>query len=368
MDTELKSYLKEVASHNASDLFLSVGARPGIKIDGVTKALNAEPLNTEHMNTIVHSCLTPDEMRAFDSELELNKAIQIDGVGRFRLNLYRQRGNYALVARYIKSEIPNLKDLGLPPSFQHFIMENSGLILIVGAAGSGKSTTMASMIDHRNRKISGHILCVEDPVEYIHQHNKSIVDQREIGTDTQSFSNALRNAMRQAPDVIVVGETRDRESMKHAVTYAETGHLCVSTLHANNANQAFERILGFFPEDQREQLLLELSLHLKFIIAQRLVRSKDGKRVPIVEVMRCSPYISDLIKHNRIHEIHDAMTRNDSECITFDHSVFDLYKQGVITKEEAIEHSDSKADLGVDIRLFDQTQKDDKSKPDTTMT
>ena len=362
MDSELKSFLKEVVSHKASDLFLSVGARPGIKIDGVTKALNVEPLNSEHMNTIVRSCLTPDEVQVFETDLELNKAVQIEGIGRFRLNVYKQRGEYALVARYIISEIPGLNTLGLPPSLQSYIMESSGLILVVGAAGSGKSTTMASMIDYRNRKISGHILCVEDPIEYIHTHHKSIVDQREIGVDTQSFSNALRNAMRQAPDVIAVGETRDRESMKHAINYAETGHLCISTLHANNANQAFERILSFFPEEQHQQLLLELSLHLRGIIAQRLVRSKDGKRVPIVEIMQCSPFISDLIKHNRIHEIHEAMTRNDSECITFDHSLFDLYQQGVISKEEAVEHSDSKADIGVEIRLLDQARKEASGK------
>ncbi|RLA54968.1 MAG: type IV pili twitching motility protein PilT [Gammaproteobacteria bacterium] len=351
---DLIALFKHVASTEASDLFLSVGAPPTIKQDGIASPLSSEPLQKEEAEKLIFSLLSSEEKNKFLTDLEFNKAVDIDGAGRFRINIFRQRGNIAMVARFIKATISTTQDLGLPDLFNELAMHERGLVLIVGAAGSGKTTSLASMIDYRNARLSGHILCIEDPIEIIHSHKQSIVDQREIGLDTHSFDNALRNAMRQAPDMIVIGEIRDYDSMKHALTYAETGHLCMATLHANNATHAIERVLSFYPEEFREQVLLDLSLHLKAIISQRLIPVAAGGRKPAVEMMLNTPFISDLIKHGRIHELREAMERDAEGCMTFDESLLDLFKSGVFTLEEVMEHAESRANLNVAIKQIQQ--------------
>ena len=291
-------------------------------------------------------------MKEFEQSLELNMALSVTGAGRFRINLFRQRGEISMVVRYIKGIIPSLSQLQLPPILTSLIMELRGLVLVVGAAGSGKSTTLAAMIDHRSDNHPGHILTIEDPLEYLHRHKKSIVDQREVGIDTLNYDNALKNAMREAPDVIMIGEIRERETMKHAIAYAETGHLCLSTLHANNANQALDRIINFFPEDARQQLLLDLSLNLRAIISLRLVPGEQSVRIPAVEVLINSPYISDLIEKGKVDEIKNVMARSREQGMqTFDQSLYDLYKEGKISKENATRFADSKNNVGLQIRL-----------------
>ncbi len=352
MSQDLRALLRYMVNHAASDLFLSVGAPPTIKIDGIAKPLAPGALDSEQVQELAYSVLSPAEISRFEADLELNKAIDIPTTGRFRLNLYRQRGYPALVVRFIRAEIPTIAQIGMPALMEQLVMLERGLVLVVGAAGSGKSTTLAAMIDHRNRSRPGHILTVEDPIEFVHDHKQSVVDQREVGIDTQSFDNALRNAMREAPDVIVIGEIRDRETMRHALSYAETGHLCLSTLHASNAHQALERITNFFPEEYQKALLLDLSLHLKAIVSQRLVRGADGKRLPAVEVMLNTPFIAELIQAGRIDEIGDTIARhNESGCCTFDQSLFQLWKTGKATQQEVLDYADSRANLSVMIRL-----------------
>ncbi len=347
---QIHELLKLVAESGASDLFLSVGAKPFVKRDGISQPVATDDLDEENIERLVFSLLSEPEQKEFLETLELNKAIDIEGLGRFRLNVFKQRGHMAMVARFIKADIPSVDELGLPPLYNELAIAERGLVLIVGAAGSGKTTTMASMIDYRNQNKRGHILSIEDPIEIVHSHKKSIVDQREIGLDTLSFSNALRNAMREAPDVIVIGEIRDYESMKHALNYAETGHLCLSTLHANNASNAIERILSFYPEEFREQVLLNLSLHLKAIVSQRLVILEQGGRKPAIEVMLNTPYIADLIKNGKINEIREAMTRDETGCKTFDESLMEMFKAGVITREEALKNAESHANVNVEIK------------------
>ena len=297
------------------------------------------------------------QVAAYEGDLELNMAISIQQLGRFRVNVYRQRGEPAMVIRYIKSNIPSIESLGLPPLLKDLIMENQGLILVVGATGSGKSTTLASMLDYRNEHKTGHILTIEDPIEFVHEHKKSVVDQREVGLDTHSYGEALKNALREAPDVIVVGEIRDRETMRHAIHFAETGHVCLSTLHANNANQTLERIINFFPDTARHGLLLDLSQHLKAIISQRLVPGVEDKRVPAVEIMLNTPFIAELIEDARIDEIKDAMEQGKlSGMQTFDQSLYNLFKEGKITVEDALRHADSRNNLRLRLRLENPSQ------------
>jgi twitching motility protein PilU len=346
----IKDLLKLVVQSGGSDLFLSVGTKPNIKVEGNSEAVNSDILSEKSAEELIFPLLSPVEKETFIKDLELNKVIDIKGLGRFRLNVFKQRGHIAMVARHIKSIIPSTEQLGLPTLYNDLAMDERGLVLIVGAAGSGKTTTMASMINYRNQHETGHILCVEDPIEILHSHKKSIVDQREVGFDTHSFSNALRNAMREAPDVIVIGEIRDHESMKHALNYAETGHLCLSTLHANNASNAIERILSFYPEDFRDQLLLTLSLHLKAIVSQRLVTLETGRRKPAVEVMLNTALISELIREGRINEISEVMTRDDEGCRTFDESLIEMYKSGIISTEETLKHAESHANVNVEIK------------------
>lgn len=348
-------FFKLMVDKEASDLFFSVGAPPCMKIEGVTAPVGKVALTSEQVREIAHSIMGDKEQKEFDANLELNMALSVEGVGRYRINVFRQRGEVAIVIRYIKGTIPSIKELQLPPILSTIVMEKRGLVLVVGATSSGKSTTLASMIDHRNSNFSGHILTIEDPIEYVHQHKQSIVDQREVGIDTLSYDNALKNAMREAPDVILIGEIRDQSTMKHGIAYAETGHLCLSTLHANNASQALDRVVNFFKEGARQQLLLDLSLNLRAVISLRLIPGIEHQRVPAVEVLLNSPYITDLIREGKIEEIHDVMTRSsDLGMQTFDEALFDLFKAKKISKENAIQYADSKNNVGLKIRLSEE--------------
>ena len=351
-EDDLSHYLSAMVTHGASDLFLSAGTPPALKVHGVMRRLQEAPLNPERIKRLAYSAMRESQIREFEATLECDLAVAINGLGRFRINVFRQRGEVAVVVRHVNARIPSLETLKLPASISRLSMLKRGLVLIVGAAGSGKSTTLASLIDHRNQNAAGHILTVEDPMEFEHSHGKSIVDQREVGLDTKSFDEALRHAMREAPDVIMIGEIRDLNTMQHALAYAETGHLCLSTLHANNANQAIQRILNFFPEAAHRQVLMDLSLNLKGVVGQRLIRGVQGKLVPAVEVMLLSPYISDLIQKGQVDDIKDVMAKSNEQGMrTFDQSLYDLYTQGELTAEQAVEHADSRTDLSLRIRL-----------------
>jgi twitching motility protein PilU len=296
--------------------------------------------------------MNDEQIKQFEATLEMNLAISVQDIGRFRINIYRQRGESAMVIRYIKSNIPSLEALNLLPILKTLVMEPRGLILVVGATGSGKTTSLASMIDYRNQNSTGHILTIEDPLEYIHKNIKSIVDQREVGIDTLSYSNALKNAMRESPDVILIGEIRDRETMQHAMSYAETGHLCLSTLHANNASQTLDRILNFFPETAHNQLLTDLSLNLRAIISQRLLVGVDGKRVPVLEILLNTPYIAELIQKGEISKLTEVMEQTTEQGMqTFDQALFDLYQAGKVELEEALRNANSRNNLALRIHL-----------------
>ena len=349
---EIEVFLHAMVEHKASDLFLSAGAPAAIKIEGHTRQLGEHRLTAQDVHQLGYSILNDKQIAVFEREMEMNLALALESLGRFRVNLYRQRGAVAMVIRYIKTEIPSIDQLNLPPILQNLIMEPRGLILVVGATGSGKSTTLASMIDHRNETKSGHILTIEEPIEFLHQHKRSIVDQRELGLDTLSYSNALKNAMRESPDVILIGEIRDHETMKHAIAYAETGHLCLSTLHANNANQTLDRIVNFFPDSAHHQLFNDLADHLRAIISQRLVPTLDRKRMPAVEILIRTPYIADLIRKNEIDEIKDAMKDGAQAGMqTFDQALLELFVAGNISEEEALNNADSRNDLSLKIRM-----------------
>jgi len=349
---QIESFLQAMVKHNASDLFFSAGAPVGIKIEGKTRQLGEQRLESHETRELAYSILSDKQVAEFERELELNLAIAIKTLGRFRVNLYRQRGSVSMVIRYIKADIPTIEDLNLPSILKKLIMEPRGLILVVGSTGSGKSTTLASMIDYRNQNATGHILTIEEPIEFLHQHKKSIVDQRELGLDTLSYSNALKNAMREAPDVILIGEIRDAETMKHAIAYADTGHLCLSTLHSNNASQTMDRIINFFPESAHHQLFVDLSEHLKAIVSQRLIPSVDGKRVPAVEVLVRTPYVADLIAKRDLDGLRDAMKDGSQAGMqTFDQALLALFEQGKISEEQALAHADSRNDLSLGIRM-----------------
>lgn len=348
----LDPFLKVMAAKHGSDLFFSEGARPHLKVDGSLLPFGDRALTAEEILALAHSVMDEGQQRELAQTWECNLGVELKGTGRFRVNVFRQRGGPAMVIRYIKDRIPTFEELSLPPVLAELISAKRGLLLVVGATGSGKSTTLAAMIDYRNRNSRGHILTIEDPIEFTHQHQKSIVNQREVGIDTMSYEAALKNAMREAPDVILIGEIRDAATMKHALAYAETGHLCVSTLHANNANQTIDRILSFFPENHRQQVRMDLALNLLAVVSQRLIPAKDGGRAPAVEVMRQTRYISDLILKGEIESIKEAMRQSGVAGMqTFDESLYQLYHQGRVSLEEALANADSRNDLALRIRL-----------------
>lgn len=343
---DIAQYLNIMVAKNASDLFFSTGAPITIKIEGKLSPVDTTLLPPGKVKEIAYALMTQQQIKTFEETMEMNLALSVRGIARFRVNIFRQRGEVSIVVRYIRADVPTVESLGLPPVLKELVMQRRGLILVVGATGSGKSTTLASMIDFRNTNQAGHILTVEDPIEYVFRHKRSVLDQREVGIDTLCYANALRNAMREAPDVIMIGEILDKDTMKHAIVYAETGHLCLSTLHANNANQALSRIVNFFAQDERPQLFMDLSLNLRGIISQRLVPALDGKRVPAAEVLLNTSYIAELIRKGEIDEIKTAMKEARQKGIqTFDESLYALYSAGKISKDEALLNADSRNDL-----------------------
>ncbi len=348
-------YLKILAKHDGSDLYLSTGAPPCAKFHGTLKPIDRTPLAPGEIKDIAWSIMDEEQRAEFDQELEMNLAYSIPKVGRFRINIFRQRNEISIVARNIVTEIPNADALGLPPILKDVVMTKRGLVLFVGATGSGKSTSLAALIDHRNSNSAGHIITIEDPVEYIHRHKKSIVNQREVGVDTRSFQKALKNTLRQAPDVILIGEIRDRETMEHALAFAETGHLCISTLHANNANQALDRIINFFPEERRPQLLMDLSMNLRAFVSQRLIPTVDKKRTAAIEILLGTPTISELILRGEIDGIKEIMEKSANLGMqTFDLALFKLWQEGKISEEEALKNADSANNLRLRIKLHGQ--------------
>lgn len=350
--TDIHSLLKLMVDHGASDLFITCGAAPHLKVEGVTRPVDGPALQRGEVKAVAYSIMSERQRAAFEDTFESNLSLSVDDVGRFRVNVYFQRGEVAMVVRYIKSKIPSFEGLGLPAECAKLAMLKHGLVLLVGAAGSGKSTSMAAMVGYRAAHADGHILTIEDPIEFVFRHGRSLVDQREVGIDTRSFGDALRNAMREAPDVIVLGEIRDQETAKHAIAYSVAGHLCMATLHANNANEALERIINFFPEQAHPQLFMDLSLNLKAVVSQRLVPATDGKLALATEVMMLSGYVSDLIHKGRVDEIKDAMFKGGEVGMhTFDQSLFALYKAGRISLDNALANADSHTDLALRIRL-----------------
>ncbi len=345
--------LELMVKQNASDLFVTAGFPPAIKIDGRITPVSKQPLSPQHTIALAHGIMNDKQAAQFEASKECNFAISPAGLGRYRCNAFLQQGRVGLVLRTITTTIPEVEDLGLPTILRDVIMTKRGLVIFVGATGCGKSTSMASLLEHRNRNSYGHIITIEDPIEFVHDHKNCIVTQREVGVDTDSWEAALKNSLRQAPDVILIGEVRDRETMDFAIAFAETGHLCLATLHANNTNQALDRIINFFPEERRSQLLMDLSLNVRAFVSQRLLPRRDGRgRVPAVEIMLNSPLIADLIFKGDVHEIKEIMKKSrELGMQTFDQSLFDLYEAGLITYEDALRNADSLNDLRLTIKL-----------------
>lgn len=345
--------LRAMVQKNASDLFLTVGFPPALKIDGKIQPVSAQKLERSHAEAFARSIMNERQAAEFDKTNECNFAIAPASIGRFRVNAFVQQGNPGLVLRVINTTIPNFDDLALPPVLRDIAMTKRGLVIMVGGTGSGKSTSLAAMVGHRNNHSQGHIITIEDPIEYVHEHRKCIITQREVGVDTADWFAALKNTLRQAPDVILIGEIRDRETMEYAMAFAETGHLCMSTLHANSANQALDRIINFFPEEKRHQLLMDLSLNLKGFVSQRLIPHVKGTgRVAAIEILLNSPLVADLIFKGEIISLKEVM-KNSKEMgmQTFDMCLFDLYEDGKITYEEALRNADSINDLRLRIKL-----------------
>ncbi|TMH52819.1 MAG: PilT/PilU family type 4a pilus ATPase [Betaproteobacteria bacterium] len=342
----LDRLFKLMAEKQASDLFISCGAPINIKINGVVSAISTQPMDVETVRRIAYELMTKDQAREFENEMEMNLSYLDRSVGNFRINIFRQRGTISLCVRYVRSNVPPFEELKLPPVLLNLVMEKRGLVLIAGATGCGKSTTLAAMIDYRNNNKSGHILTLEDPIEYLFEHKQSIVNQREIGVDTQGYNKALGNALREAPDLIMIGEVRDRETMQQALLHTLTGHLCLSTLHANNSYHALSRIINMFPYDARSGLLSDLSIGLRAIISQRLVRNKEGDQQPAVEMLLNTSLIADLIKNGEITQIKEAMEQSlYPGSQTFEQALCRLYLDGVIAYEEALTGSDSPTNL-----------------------
>ena len=359
-----------MSEKHASDIFISAGAPIHIKIQGNTIPVNQQVMLPDMIEKIAYELMSPDQIKTFEANWEMNLSFGVPNVGNFRVNIFRQRGSTSIVIRFILGNIPALDELGLPNILGELIMEKRGLILIVGATGSGKSTTIASMLDHRNANRSGHILTVEDPIEFLFKHKKSIVNQREIGIDTQDWQSALKNAMRQAPDCILIGEIRDKETMQAAIAYSQTGHLCLATLHANNSYHALNRIISFFPAENRPALFLDLSVALRAIISQRLVKKPDGQRIPTSEIMLNTRHISELIERGEVQGIKDAMEQTLAPgSQTFEQDLFKLYSAGVITIDEALANADSPTNLSwlINNSEFGNSNGKEDKKSDTAL-
>lgn len=364
MPLDIRQLLKVMVDRDASDLYLTTDLPPNYRIQGTVQSIGEAPATNEQLEALALAIMRERQRKEFEESMEMNLALYYPDLGRFRVNIFRQRGNVGIVIRQIKVEIMPIDKLGLPPILKDVAMTKRGLVLFVGATGSGKSTSLAAMIDYRNERAAGHIISVEDPIEFVHRHKKSVVTQREVGFDTHSYEAALKNTLRQAPDVILIGEVRDRETMEAAITFAETGHLCLSTLHANNANQAIERVMNFFPAERHQQIYLQLSLNLRAIISQRLIPSLDGKRVAACEILMDTPRAKDLIKKGQVDILKEAMEQGIQEgAQTFDHVLFQLYAAGRISLEQALINADSANNLRIKIKLAGLKADDDGSIP-----
>jgi twitching motility protein PilU len=351
----LSPLFKLMAEKQASDLFISAGAPVSIKILGGIMPVNAQMIDSETARKIAYEVMTDRQIREFEETMEMNFSYVVQDIGRFRVNVFRQRGNVAMVIRYLKSGTPGIEKLKLPLILKDLVLEKRGFVVVVGSTGSGKSTTLAAMIEHRNASKPGHILTIEDPMEFVFRNDKCVINQREVGTDTRSYENALVNAMREAPDMMMIGEIRDRQTLQHALLYAQTGHLCVSTLHANNSYHALNRIINFFPYDARTSLLSDLAISLRAIISQRLVKANDGSQIAAVEVMLNTKHVAELIKKGEIDQIKEAMEQSLSPgSKTFEHALFELFMAGTISKDEALKNSDSATNLSWLINNYEQ--------------
>ncbi len=351
-DISIKQLLQVMVDKDASDLYLMAGAPPGYRINGVILRLGEHAINPAIIEKLANGLMNEKQKTEFATEMEMNLSAAVTGLGRFRVNVYRQRGSVGMVIRQITTEIPSLNDLKLPDIFKDIAMSKRGLVLMVGATGSGKSTSLAALVDWRNSNQAGHIITIEDPVEFMHTHKKCFVSQREVGSDTASFRAALKNTLRQAPDVILLGEIRERETMEHAISFAETGHLAMATLHANNANQALERIINFFPEEQHSQVYMNLALNLRAILSQRLVKTVDGKRAAAIEIMINTPRLSDQILKGDVSAIKETMEDSGQYGMrTFDQALYELWKDGKITDVEALRNADSANNLRLKMKI-----------------
>jgi twitching motility protein PilU len=366
MAADVRVLLKEMVDRGASDLYVTVDSPPVVRIEGVNHTLPGDPLTPTEVETLANSLMTERQRAAFEEAMEMNLGISSSKMGRFRVNVFRQRGAVGVVVRTIKTQIPSIDELGLPGVLKDIVLTKRGLVLVTGATGSGKSTTLAAMIDWRNTTTAGHIVTVEDPIEFMHPHKQCLVTQREIGFDTHTYESALKNTLRQAPDVILIGEVRDRETMEAAITFADTGHLCLATLHSNNANQAIERIMNFFPVERHSEIFLQLSLNLRAIISQRLVPGIAGKRVAALEILVDTPYVKDLIKKGEVDTVKEGMERSVQEGgQTFDQALFTLYKDGLIDAEQALANADSANNLRIQMKNLDLRHADRKILDDS---
>ncbi len=360
---DLVELLTYMVRKDASDIYITAGLPPMFRIEGIVQPYGDTILQPEDTEEIAYAIMNDKQKRIFDEEFEMNLALYYPELGRFRVNIFRQRSYVGLVLRQIKVQIQTIDDLGLPSVLKDIVMTKRGLVLVVGATGSGKSTTLAAMIDHRNSTQPGHIISIEDPIEFVHEHKKSVITQREVGFDTHSFFNALKNTLRQAPDVILIGEIRDSETMEDAITFAETGHLALGTLHSNNANQAMERILNFFPIERHLQIFMQLSLNLRSIISQRLIPTVDGRRVAAIEILLDSPRVKDLILKGEIGLLKETMAASYNEGMqTFDQHIFDLYMAGIIDYNSAIAYADSPNDVRLRIKLSEVKKEEVEKK------
>jgi twitching motility protein PilU len=358
-------YLKVLCEKGGSDLYLSTGARPSAKFNGVLTPLGKDPAPVGWVEGLANELMSEKQKAEFSNKPEMNLALSLPHIGRFRVNIFKQRNEVSMVIRNIVTDIPKIADLGLPDVLKKVIMLKRGLILFVGGTGSGKSTSLAALIDHRNTHSKGHIITIEDPIEYVHNHKGCIINQREVGMDTDSFEDALKNTLRQAPDVILIGEIRDRETMEHAMAFAETGHLAISTLHANNANQALDRIINFFPEEKRQSLLSDLSINLQAFVSQRLIPTTDGKRCAAIEVLLNSPRVADLIKEGDVLGIKEVMEKSGPMGMqTFDMDLYNLYKAGKISLDEALKNADGENNLRLKIDLEEKNHGEDTASDD----